>query len=73
MKNNLSVLMGRERISANELHKRTGISKTTIHFLYYEKTENPEIKTVKKLCDYFNCTFDEFFKLEEANQNEQNA
>lgn len=73
MKNNLSLLMGRERITANELHESTGISKTTIHNLYHEKTSFPDTKTVKKLCDYFNCTFDEFFKLEEAKKNEQNA
>lgn len=66
MKNNLSVLMGRERITATQLHYSTGISQTTIHALYYEKTKYPDTKTVKKLCDYFGCTFDEFFKLEEV-------
>lgn len=68
MENNLSVLMGRERITATQLHNSTGISMSTIHSIYYGKTKYPDTKTVKKLCDYFNCTFDEFFKLEEVSK-----
>lgn len=66
MKNNLSMYMGRDRISAVQLHKETGISITTIYSLKNEKLENPNFAVIRKLCDYFDCTFNEFFKLEKV-------
>ncbi|MCE3309773.1 helix-turn-helix transcriptional regulator, partial [Staphylococcus aureus] len=50
MRNNLSLFMGRDRISASKLSMVTGISRTSIHGLYHERTENPDTKTVMKLC-----------------------
>ena len=41
MNNNLSMLMGRDRVSALKLSKETGISRTTIHGLYHERTKSP--------------------------------
>ena len=38
MNNNLST-MGRDRVSALKLSKETGISRTTIHGLYHERTK----------------------------------
>ncbi|HAR5241171.1 TPA: helix-turn-helix transcriptional regulator [Staphylococcus aureus] len=65
MKNNLSMLMGRNRISASKLSAKTGISRTSIHGLYHERTENPDTKTVMKLCEYFGVTPNEFFGINE--------
>ena len=39
MDNNLSMLMGRDRVSALKLSEETGISRTTIYGLYHEKTK----------------------------------
>ncbi|MGC7819749.1 helix-turn-helix domain-containing protein [Staphylococcus epidermidis] len=65
MNNNLSMLMGKKRVSALKLSKVTGISRTAIHGLYHEKTQNPDIQTVMKLCEYFNVTPNEFFGINE--------
>ncbi|MBN6092365.1 helix-turn-helix transcriptional regulator [Staphylococcus saprophyticus] len=65
MNNNLSLLMGKHRISALKLHKITGISRSSIYGLYHERTENPDTKTVMKLCEYFNVTPNEFFGISE--------
>lgn len=70
MKNNLSMLMGKERISAVELSKETGISRSTIHGLYHERTENPDTKTVMTLCKFFGVTPNEFFGIEGKGGNE---
>ncbi|AXJ40094.1 helix-turn-helix domain-containing protein [Staphylococcus aureus] len=68
MKNNLSMLMGRNRISASKLSAKTGISRTSIHGLYHERTENPDTKTVMKLCEYFGVTPNEFFGINEKKE-----
>ncbi|HDS3701815.1 helix-turn-helix transcriptional regulator [Staphylococcus aureus] len=69
MKNNLSMLMGKERINASKLSKETGISRTTIYGLYHEKTESPDTKTVLTLCDYFGITLNEFLVLKKRRYN----
>ncbi|HDJ3341721.1 TPA: helix-turn-helix transcriptional regulator [Staphylococcus aureus] len=63
MNNNLSLLMGKRRVTASKLSTVTGISRTSIHGLYHERTENPDTKTVMKLCEYFNITPNEFFGI----------
>ncbi|HDA7288495.1 TPA: helix-turn-helix transcriptional regulator [Staphylococcus aureus] len=63
MNNNLSLLMGKHRVTASKLSTATGISRTSIHGLYHERTENPDTKTVMKLCEYFNITPNEFFGI----------
>ncbi|OHQ96783.1 MULTISPECIES: helix-turn-helix transcriptional regulator [Staphylococcus] len=70
MKNNLSMLMGKERISALKLSKKTGISRTTIYGLYHEKTESPDMKTAITLCDFFGVTLNEFFGIDKVTKEE---
>lgn len=65
MNNNLSLLMGKHRVTASKLRTITGISRTSIYGLYHERTENPDTKTVMKLCEYFNVTPNEFFGINE--------
>ncbi|MEX6346909.1 MULTISPECIES: helix-turn-helix transcriptional regulator [Staphylococcus] len=68
MNNQLSLLMGKHRISALKLHKSTGISRSAIYGLYHERTENPDTKTVMKLCEYFDVTPNEFFGINEKEE-----
>ena len=65
MNNNLSLLMGKHRITASKLSAETGISRTSIHGLYHERTENPDTRTVMKVCVYFNVTPNDFFGINE--------
>ncbi|MBU5629800.1 helix-turn-helix domain-containing protein [Staphylococcus epidermidis] len=68
MNNNLSMLMGRDRVSALKLSEETGISRTTIHGLYHERTKSPDMQIVMKLCDYFKVTPNEFFGIKEIEE-----
>ena len=68
MNNNLSMLMGIDRVSALKLSKETGISRTTIYGLYHERTKSPDMQTVMKLCDYFEVTPNEFFGIKEKEE-----
>lgn len=68
MNNNLSLLMGKHRITASKLSAKTGISRTSIHGLYHERTENPDTRTVMRLCEYFNVTPNDFFGINEKEE-----
>lgn len=68
MNNSLSMLMGRDRVSALKLSKETGISRTTIYGSYHERTKSPDMQTVMKLCDYFKVTPNEFFGIKEKEE-----
>ena len=49
-----------------DVHEDTGIAKTTLYGLYKETTENPDTKTVMKLCKYLKVTPNDFFGIEES-------
>ncbi len=64
MKNNFSTILGSKRKTMSDVHKKTKISRTTLRGLFYEKTENPDTKTVMAICDYLEVTPNEFFGIE---------
>lgn len=41
MKNNLRVLLAKQRKKVSDVHEATGISKSTLTALYYERTKKP--------------------------------
>ena len=65
MKNNLRVLLAKKRKKVIDGYKATGISKTTLTSLYYERTKNPEAETLLKIADYLGVTIDELLTPEE--------
>ncbi|RIO42084.1 helix-turn-helix domain-containing protein [Staphylococcus nepalensis] len=66
MKNELSVLLGKKRMSVSKLSKDTDIAPATLYSLYHEKNKNPDTKTILKLCKYFEVTPNEFFGIEKS-------
>lgn len=65
MKNNLRVLLAKKRKKVIDVYKATGISKTTLTSLYYERTKNPDAETLLKIADYLGVTIDELLTPEE--------
>lgn len=61
----LSTLMGRERYNIQDVHERTGLSRTTIAQLYHDKATRVDYETVEKLCRLFNCEISDLFSLSE--------
>ncbi|MFA7658414.1 MAG: helix-turn-helix transcriptional regulator [Candidatus Gastranaerophilaceae bacterium] len=55
LKNNLSKIMGEQRIKIYELEKLSGISRSTITRLYYGKTHTISFNTLEGLCKALNC------------------
>ena len=60
MRNNMRLLLAKRRKKTADVAKATGISKSTLTALYYERAKNPSIHTLKKVSSYLGVTLDEF-------------
>ncbi|MCY7203237.1 helix-turn-helix transcriptional regulator [Streptococcus gallolyticus subsp. gallolyticus] len=65
MQNNLRVILAKQRKKVSDIHEATGISKSTLIALYYERTKNPETATLLKVADYLGVTIDELLNAED--------
>lgn len=65
MKNNFRVLLAKRRKKVLDVHNKTGISKSALIALYYERTKKPDIQTLQKVADYLGVTIDELLTPEE--------
>ena len=65
MNNNFRVLLARQRKKVSDVHEATGISKTTLTGLYYERTKNPETETLLNVAHYLGVTIDELLTPED--------
>lgn len=65
LKNNLRIILAKQRKKVSDVHEATGISKTTLTSLYYERTKNPETETLLKVANYLGVTIDELLTPEE--------
>ncbi|GGE34582.1 helix-turn-helix domain-containing protein [Streptococcus himalayensis] len=59
MKNNFRVILAKQRKKVADVHNGTGISKSTLTAIYYERSKNPSMETMTKIADYLNVTLDE--------------
>ena len=48
-------------IAVNELANISGVSPSTVYSMLNEKSQNPGVVSLKKLCDGFEITLREFF------------
>lgn len=60
--NRLSELMGERRIKISKLSAETGIARSTLTPIYYNKSEMIKIDTINKLCKYFQVNVVQFFE-----------
>ena len=63
LKNNLSMLMGAKRIKIYELERISGISRSTITRLYYDKTNTVSFHTLEHLCKALECSLNDLFEI----------
>lgn len=59
MNNDLRIILATQRKTVADVHEATGLSKATITAIYYERANNPELKTLMKIADYLNVSIDE--------------
>ena len=64
----LSTLMGKERYSIEDVHKRTGLSRSTVSNLYNDKATRVDYMTIDKLCQLFKCEVSDLFLHSSPNE-----
>ncbi len=64
VKNNLRVLMAKNKMNIKDVHEATGLSRTTISKLYNEESTTIAFDTIYKLCTLFNCEVNELLYLD---------
>lgn len=62
IKCNLSILMGKKKVTIQRVHEETGLNRNTISNLYHEKVSRIDFDTIDKLCDFFECGIGELFE-----------
>lgn len=58
-------------ITINGLSYISGVSNSTIKGIFYSRSKNPGVVTIKKLCDGFGITLAQFFDTDRFNRLEQ--
>ena len=61
----ISELMGKHKMSQQELSRRTGIRAATISLLYHEKAKRIEVTHIVKLCEVLQCQPSDLLELTE--------
>lgn len=59
--NRIIELCNERNIATNALANISGVSLSTVYSMLNEKSQNPGVVSVKKLCDGFGITLREFF------------
>ena len=65
MRNNMRVLLAKKREKVSHVAKATGLSKSALTALYYERTQRPDIETLQTVANYLGVTLDELLTPEE--------
>ena len=65
MKNNMRVILAKKRLKVADVARETGLSKSTLTALYYERTKRPDIETLLKIANYLGVSIDELLTPEE--------
>lgn len=64
----LSTLMGKHRLSIQDVHAKTGLSRNTISNLYNDKACRIDYETAAKLCKLFHCKMNDLYEIKENNE-----
>lgn len=65
VKNNLRILMAKHKMTIQDVHEKTGLSRTTISKLFNETSAKIGFDTIVLLCKLFNCEVSDLLYLDE--------
>ena len=63
MKNNMRVILAKKRLKVADVARETGLSKSTLTALYYERSKNPTFETLQQVADFLEVTIDDLLKV----------
>lgn len=62
IKNNLSRILGEQRLKMSDLCRISGLSRSAVERLYHDKTGGIDFDTLDKLCKALECTPNDLFE-----------
>ena len=62
LNNSLSAILGERRLKISKLSRETGILRSTLTNLYYQKTISISFVVLEKLCKYLNCSVNDLIE-----------
>lgn len=62
LKNNLSKILGERLLKVSDVHVGTGISKTTLIDIYYQRSKSMQLDTLIKICDFLQVPLSELIE-----------
>ncbi|CYV87747.1 helix-turn-helix transcriptional regulator [Streptococcus suis] len=65
MKNNLRVILAKQRKKLANVAEGTGLAKSTLTAIYYERAKKPSVDTFQKIADFLGVTVDELLNTED--------
>lgn len=66
MDNKFSEFIGKKRTTISEVARNTGISRTTLTNIYYNKNKMISYDVIIRLCEYFDCGISDMFIIDEV-------
>jgi len=71
IRNRILQLCAKQDISINELANISGLPPSSVKNIFYGKSNNPKIETIKMICDGLGLTLGEFFSSTDFDNLEQ--
>lgn len=62
IKNNLSKILGEKRMKMSEIIEITGLGRSTVERVYYDKGKNISYETIDRICNALEISVGELFE-----------
>lgn len=62
MKNNLSRILGERLLKVSDIYEATGLSRSTLTEIYYQRATNVQLETLQKICDFLQIPLSELIE-----------
>ena len=59
----MRVILAKKRLKVADVARETGLSKSTLTALYYERSKNTTFETLQKVADFLEVTIDDLLKV----------
>lgn len=66
--NKFSMILGAKRLKITDVAKNTGISRTTLTNLYYDRNAAISLDTLDRLCSYLQCGIGDLFEYKQNDE-----
>jgi len=62
LKNNFRFILLKEKETISRVSRGTGISRTTLTNLYYQRSKGLSLEVLEKICAYLNCSVNDILE-----------